>query len=68
MKTYWIERISHRFSFIWKFLLFYENFAKTFGEQPDFSHLGGYKKDLFLVMYGEIILKKERHLMCRKTI
>lgn len=27
-----------------KFLLFYEAFAKVSGENPDFSHLRGYKK------------------------
>ncbi len=54
MKTYWIEKISDRFSFIWKFLLFYEAFAKTFGEQPDFSHLRGYKKGpVFSNVWGD---------------
>ena len=34
--------------------MFYENFAKTFGEQPDFSHLRGYKKGpVFSNVWGD---------------
>ncbi len=37
-----------------KFLLLYEAFAKTSGEQPDFSHLRGYKKGpVFSNVWGD---------------
>lgn len=37
-----------------KFLLLYEAFAKTDGEQPDFSHLRGYKKGpVFSNVWGD---------------
>lgn len=37
-----------------KFLLFYEAFAKVSGENPDFSHLRGYKKGpVFSIVWGD---------------
>ncbi len=37
-----------------KFLLLYESFAKTAGEQPDFDHLRGYKKGpVFSNVWGD---------------
>ena len=40
-----------------KFLFFYESFSKVRDQIVDFSYLKGYKKDLYLVRYGEITQK-----------
>lgn len=42
-----------------KFLLLYESFAKISGEQPDFSHLRGYKKGpVFSNVWGDYTKEK----------
>lgn len=50
-----------------KFLLLYEAFSKTSGEQPDFSYLRGYKKGpVFSNVWGDYTKEREKFNLAAK--